>query len=257
MSPAPAAAAARSLTPRPVTAPALNKKPKTKLHQHDRRHLAHLLHRRRPRRPALPRLPHRGARDRGGLLLGGGLSGAVRRPADEVGRCEPPPSGALFLREKSPRAEPHARPRPIPTIPPPPPHPRAQNPQKIRPPPPPKKPQNKTKKRYHSPRLASFADAVARHSAVPECVEQSIAALPHDTHPMACLLVGLTALSGCHPERRPRRRRSSPRAHGQKNSTPKSPNPRKTHKPKTNRTSTAPERCRTSRSPASSARCPP
>jgi citrate synthase len=53
------------------------------------------------------------------------------------------------------------------------------------------------------PQLQAFQDAVARHSAVPGCVEDVIAALPHDCHPMACILTGLTALSGCHPEQNP------------------------------------------------------
>lgn len=30
-----------------------------------------------------------------------------------------------------------------------------------------------------------------------------VAALPHDTHPMAVLLTGLAALSGAHPEQNP------------------------------------------------------
>lgn len=53
------------------------------------------------------------------------------------------------------------------------------------------------------PQLASFQEAVARHTAVPEAVEECIHALPHDAHPMACILTGLTALSGCHPEQNP------------------------------------------------------
>lgn len=34
-------------------------------------------------------------------------------------------------------------------------------------------------------------------------VEAVVAALPHDTHPMAVLLTGLAALSGAHPEQNP------------------------------------------------------
>jgi citrate synthase len=51
--------------------------------------------------------------------------------------------------------------------------------------------------------LTAFNAAVGRHSALPVVVEEVIAALPHDCHPMACLLTGLTALSGCHPEQNP------------------------------------------------------
>lgn len=51
--------------------------------------------------------------------------------------------------------------------------------------------------------LTAFNAAVSRHSALPVVVEEVIAALPHDCHPMACLLTGLTALSGCHPEQNP------------------------------------------------------
>jgi len=53
------------------------------------------------------------------------------------------------------------------------------------------------------PQLTMFSEAVNRHSAVPAVVEDVIAALPHDCHPMACILTGLSALSGCHPEQNP------------------------------------------------------
>jgi citrate synthase len=53
------------------------------------------------------------------------------------------------------------------------------------------------------PQLAQFTDAVTRHSALPASVEAVVAALPHDTHPMAVLLAGLAALSGAHPEQNP------------------------------------------------------
>ncbi len=42
-----------------------------------------------------------------------------------------------------------------------------------------------------------------RHSALPVAVEQAVAALPQDAHPMSVLLVGLAALSACHPEANP------------------------------------------------------
>jgi citrate synthase len=41
------------------------------------------------------------------------------------------------------------------------------------------------------------------HASVPKTVEDVINALPHDTHPMAVILTGLCALSGCHPEQNP------------------------------------------------------
>ncbi|GBF91260.1 citrate synthase [Raphidocelis subcapitata] len=53
------------------------------------------------------------------------------------------------------------------------------------------------------PQLALFTDAVMRHCALPSSVEAVVAALPHDTHPMAVLLTGLAALSGAHPEQNP------------------------------------------------------
>jgi Citrate synthase, C-terminal domain len=51
--------------------------------------------------------------------------------------------------------------------------------------------------------LTSFSDAVSLHAGVPTAVEDVIAAMPHDAHPMAIILTGLTALSGCHPEQNP------------------------------------------------------
>ena len=51
--------------------------------------------------------------------------------------------------------------------------------------------------------LARFEEAVARHSAVPASVEQAIKALPHDAHFMGSILVGINALSTCHPEQNP------------------------------------------------------
>lgn len=39
-----------------------------------------------------------------------------------------------------------------------------------------------------------------RHSALPVAVEETLAALPHDAHPMGVILTGLAALSTCHPE---------------------------------------------------------
>ena len=42
-----------------------------------------------------------------------------------------------------------------------------------------------------------------RHSALPTCVEDAVAALPHDAHPMGVLLTGICALSTCHPEANP------------------------------------------------------
>lgn len=51
--------------------------------------------------------------------------------------------------------------------------------------------------------LARFEEAVGRHSAVPATVEQAINALPHDAHFMGSILVGINALSTCHPEQNP------------------------------------------------------
>lgn len=48
----------------------------------------------------------------------------------------------------------------------------------------------------HSSQLASFQEAISRHSAVPETVMECIRVLPHDTHPMACILVGEWQLVG-------------------------------------------------------------
>jgi citrate synthase len=41
------------------------------------------------------------------------------------------------------------------------------------------------------------------HAGVPRAVEDVIHAMPHDAHPMAIMLTGLCALSGCHPEQNP------------------------------------------------------
>lgn len=51
--------------------------------------------------------------------------------------------------------------------------------------------------------LARFEEAVGRHSAVPAVVEDAINALPHDAHFMGAILVGINALSCCHPEQNP------------------------------------------------------
>lgn len=56
---------------------------------------------------------------------------------------------------------------------------------------------------YHRQELAAFSEAVMSHSGVPKIVEDVINAMPHDAHPMAIILTGLTALSGCHPEQNP------------------------------------------------------
>jgi len=51
--------------------------------------------------------------------------------------------------------------------------------------------------------LDEWEDALARHSALPQGVEDAMAALPHDAHPMGVLLTGLNALSTFHPEANP------------------------------------------------------
>lgn len=53
------------------------------------------------------------------------------------------------------------------------------------------------------PQLARWEEAVMRHSALPVAVENTIAALPHDAHPMGTILTGLCALSTLHPEQNP------------------------------------------------------
>jgi citrate synthase len=51
--------------------------------------------------------------------------------------------------------------------------------------------------------LGRWEEAVMRHSALPVAVEEVLAALPHDSHPMGVILTGLAALSTCHPEQNP------------------------------------------------------
>eukprot|EP00951_Prasinocladus_malaysianus_P018067 scaffold143461_cov46-Prasinocladus_malaysianus.AAC.1 len=51
--------------------------------------------------------------------------------------------------------------------------------------------------------LRAFEEAVARHSMLPEPVIASLEQLPHDSHPMAVLVAGITALSCHHPEQNP------------------------------------------------------
>ncbi|PSC76850.1 citrate synthase [Micractinium conductrix] len=51
--------------------------------------------------------------------------------------------------------------------------------------------------------MQRWTEAVMRHSALPVAVEQTIAALPHDAHPMGTILTGLCALSTLHPEQNP------------------------------------------------------
>ena len=51
--------------------------------------------------------------------------------------------------------------------------------------------------------MARFEEAVGRHSAVPSTVLDAINALPHDAHFMGSILVGINALSTCHPEQNP------------------------------------------------------
>jgi hypothetical protein len=55
-----------------------------------------------------------------------------------------------------------------------------------------------------SPRLTALHPAPpTRRAALPVAVEECLAALPHDAHPMGTLLTGLAALSTCHPEQNP------------------------------------------------------
>merc|ERR1719172_430072 len=48
-----------------------------------------------------------------------------------------------------------------------------------------------------------WEEAVMRHSALPEGVQQCIAALPHDSHPMGVMMTGMAALGAFHPEANP------------------------------------------------------
>ncbi|KAK9841538.1 hypothetical protein WJX74_007460 [Apatococcus lobatus] len=51
--------------------------------------------------------------------------------------------------------------------------------------------------------LASWDEALMRHSAIPKAVEDAVAALPHDAHFMGTVLTAINALSTCHPEQNP------------------------------------------------------
>eukprot|EP00899_Mesostigma_viride_P020720 jgi/Mesvir1/2864/Mv13948-RA.2 len=51
--------------------------------------------------------------------------------------------------------------------------------------------------------LSHFEDTVMRHSAVPSEVEDAIAAMPPESHPMALMVQGLAALSAMHPDANP------------------------------------------------------
>jgi len=54
-----------------------------------------------------------------------------------------------------------------------------------------------------APQLATFNEAVMRHTEIPVQVEAAMAALPPDAHPMGVILTGICALSTCHPEQNP------------------------------------------------------
>jgi citrate synthase len=51
--------------------------------------------------------------------------------------------------------------------------------------------------------LAAFEESLARHAFVPSTVVDVIAAMPNGSHPMACLMAGLTALGACYPSQNP------------------------------------------------------
>ena len=53
------------------------------------------------------------------------------------------------------------------------------------------------------PVLATTPPTLLPAAALPVAVEECLAALPHDAHPMGTLLTGLAALSTCHPEQNP------------------------------------------------------
>lgn len=51
--------------------------------------------------------------------------------------------------------------------------------------------------------LRGFTDAVARHSSVSSSVIDAVSSLPHDSHPMGCVMVGIVAFSTCLPDANP------------------------------------------------------
>jgi citrate synthase len=51
--------------------------------------------------------------------------------------------------------------------------------------------------------LAAFHESIDRHAYVPSTVVDVIAAMPKGSHPMACLMAGLTALGACYPSQNP------------------------------------------------------
>lgn len=54
-----------------------------------------------------------------------------------------------------------------------------------------------------SAQLAAFKESLSRHAFVPSTVEAVIAAMPNGSHPMVCLMAGLTALGACYPSQNP------------------------------------------------------
>ncbi|GFR42004.1 hypothetical protein Agub_g2818 [Astrephomene gubernaculifera] len=51
--------------------------------------------------------------------------------------------------------------------------------------------------------LSIFRESVMRHTALPTSVLATVAAMPHDAHPMGVLMTGICALSTLHPEQNP------------------------------------------------------
>ena len=154
------------------------------VHEHRPRQVPHLLHQRRPGNPEVPRDTHRAARREVDFPRGGFPS-----PLPWPLLLSP---AALTPRGSSCRLV--TRHREAPTDPPCP-----------LPPPPPS--QTTYMLLYGElpvqKELKAFEDAVLRHSSLPEQVVASLEQLPHDSHPMAVLISGITALSCLHPEQNP------------------------------------------------------
>ncbi|WIA16001.1 hypothetical protein OEZ85_012735 [Tetradesmus obliquus] len=54
-----------------------------------------------------------------------------------------------------------------------------------------------------SAQLAAFVESLSRHAFVPSTVAAVVAAMPAGSHPMACMMAGLTALGACYPSQNP------------------------------------------------------
>lgn len=55
----------------------------------------------------------------------------------------------------------------------------------------------------NSTKLTAFEASLMRHAAVPAAVADVVAAMPNGSHPMACIMAGLTTLGACFPDQNP------------------------------------------------------